>query len=69
MAIAQAKRLNMAHIFGPILSGSMLKLIDPSFAIRGPVAVKRAEFIRDRKVRTKLLLNTGTIFSGASDNF
>jgi len=31
---------------------STLKLFDRSLKIRGPVVVKRAEFIRDRKVRT-----------------
>ena len=39
-------------IFGLILFGSVLKLFDPSLKIRGPVVVKRAEFIRNWKVRT-----------------
>jgi len=36
----------------PIPYGSTLKLFDRSLKIRSPVVVKRAEFIRDRKVRT-----------------
>ena len=42
-------------IFGPVLFGSALKLFDTSLKIRGPVVVKRAEFIRNRKVRTRYL--------------
>jgi len=45
-------QLNMEPIFSPIPYGSTLNLSDRSLKIRGPVLVKRAEFIRDRKTRT-----------------
>jgi len=35
-----------------VLFVSVLKLFDPSLEIRGPVLVKQAEFIHDRKVPT-----------------